>query len=300
MPRQQKATVFLIVALAVLMGKMNAQSPAQPTASQISPASGLSLDEILDRMEQVQWSNPARFRSYMLTREYTFFQGADHATPKSQVVAQVSFDPPNHKTFDILETKGSGRGESVVKHMLEHEAQVSKDVATAEFTRRNYNFALVGEDTLDGRRCYVLSLDPKRADRSLFIGKAYVNAQDFHVVRVAGQPAKNPSWWLKSSFLTLDFGDVEGLWLTVATHGSVEVRIFGHFLLDSHKIGQQVSGVIAQSNAGQTNAAAVATQTITPSSAQSVARSGQHQRSERHSHAAAGLGTGVILEPPQR
>jgi hypothetical protein len=206
----------------------------------------LSADGIVSRMEQAQWSNPARTQPYILTRDYQFFQGgAAQQKPKSEVVAQVNFNPPNEKTFAILETHGSGRGEMVVKHLLENESQNTRDVTTVEFTRRNYDFALLGEYTLNGRRCYVLELRPRRQERSLFNGKAYVAQDDFRLLRVEGEPAKNPSWWLKSSYVVLDFGDVDGLWLPVASHGSGDVRLFGHFSLESKKIGQQVGGVVA-------------------------------------------------------
>jgi hypothetical protein len=225
--------------LAVLTGKPLAQTTLPQPASP-------SLDQILDNMERVQWGNPARFRAYMLTREYKFFQGDDVQRPKSQVTAQVSFEPPNHKSYDILETRGSGRGEAIVKHMLENETELSKDISTTEFSRRNYNFALLGEAVLDGRRCYVLALQPKRQERSLFVGKLWVAADDSHLLRAEGKPAKSPSWWLKSSYVVLDFGDVDGLWLPVATHGTGDVRLFGRFQLESRKVGQQVEGVIAR------------------------------------------------------
>ena len=242
--RQLWAAAFLIAAVAVLSGNSVAQpsssAASQPTTSQAD------LENILSNMERVQWENPARFRAYMLTREYKFFQGNDTQSPKSEVTAQVAFEPPNKKHFDILETRGSGRGESIVKHMLQNEAELSKDITAAEFTRRNYDFALLGEAAINGRRCFILDMQPKRQERSLFVGKLWIAADDYHLLRAEGRPAKSPSWWLKSSYLVLDFGDVDGLWLPVATHGTGEVRIFGHFQLESRKLSQQVAGVAPQ------------------------------------------------------
>ena len=262
--RQLWAAAFLLAAVAALSGNSVAQPPSssesQRATQPVNPQA--DLEKILSNMERVQWENPARYRAYMLTREYKFFQGNDTQSPKSEVTAQVAFEPPNKKHFDILETRGSGRGESVVKHILENEAEVSKDVSSAEFTRRNYDFALLGESAINGRRCFVLDLQPKRQERSLFVGKLWIAADDYHLLRAEGRPAKSPSWWLKSSYVVLDFGDVDGLWLPVATHGTGEVRIFGHFQLESRKLSQQVAGVTAQSRFKQQNR-----RTVRPSAA---------------------------------
>ena len=225
---------------------------AQPEPADPAPAlqsSSGDLQHILEQMEAVQVHNPARFRPYVLTRQYRFYQAdgreAQH-DPKSEVLAEVTFTPPNVKTFDILETHGSGRGASVVKHMLEGESDLSKDISRNEISRANYNFTLLGESAVEGRQCYVLGLEPKREDHVLFKGRAFIDAENFHILRVEGQPAKSPSWWLKSSYVVLRFAEVAGLWLPVATEGTGEVRIFGRFTLASQKVGLRLGDEIAQ------------------------------------------------------
>ena len=39
---------------------------------------------------------------------------------------------------------------------------------------------------------------PKRSDKYLFRGRVWVDAEDFAVARVEGQPAKSPSFWTRS------------------------------------------------------------------------------------------------------
>lgn len=234
--------------LLTLTGSIAAQ-PEPATSAPALQSSGAGLQQILEHMEAVQTHNPARFRPYVLTRQYRFYQ-ADakelQRDPKSEVLAEVSFTPPNMKTFDILETHGSGRGASVVKHMLEGESELSKDIGRNEISRANYNFTLLGESTADGRHCYILGLAPKREDHTLFKGRAFIDAENFHILRVEGQPAKSPSWWLKSSYVVLRFAEVAGLWLPVATEGTGEVRIFGRFTLASQKVDLRLGDEIAQ------------------------------------------------------
>jgi outer membrane lipoprotein-sorting protein len=61
---------------------------------------------------------------------------------------------------------------------------------------RNYDFALLGRETIDGHDCYVLQLRPKRQTVELINGKAWVDAHDFALRRIAGVTAKSPSLWL--------------------------------------------------------------------------------------------------------
>ena len=59
-----------------------------------------------------------------------------------------------------------------------------------EVTPRNYDFALLGRETIEGHDCYVLQLMPKRQAVELIRGKAWVDAGDFTIRRMEGSPAK--------------------------------------------------------------------------------------------------------------
>jgi hypothetical protein len=236
---------FLLSVVWFTNSKARAQAAANHQPSTPAVTSTDQLQAIVTRLEQTQQANPARYRPYALTREYKFYHGDTTSDPKSEVVAEVSFVPPNIKSFEILDSRGSGRGTSVVKHLLENEAELSKDVTTNEISRRNYDFALAGEDLVNGRNCYVLDLKARREERSLFNGKVFIDAQSYRILKLEGQPSRSPSWWLKNTYITLLFGDVDGLWLPVATKGTSELRIFGRYTLASQKIGQRVGTDVA-------------------------------------------------------
>ena len=243
------STFLFLVALS-LNSTSYAQTAGQPnrdgqTTGTPDLHGGPDLQTIVTHLEDAQQNNPARYRPYVLTREYKFYHGEATTDAKSEVVAEVSFVPPNRKSFEILNTRGSGRGTSVVKHILESEAELAKDVTTNEVSRHNYDFALAGQAAVNGRNCYVLTLKPKRDERSLFNGKVFVDAQSYRILKLEGQPSRSPSWWLKTTYITLLFGDVDGLWLPVATNGTSELRMFGRYTLASQKIGQRVGAEVA-------------------------------------------------------
>jgi len=282
---------FLLVVSTLVLAQ---SETALPQASDIQPSQA-DLQQILTQMEAMQGANPARYEPYVLIRQYRFYQGSDNnENAKSEVLAQVSFTPPNVKTFDILETRGSGRGTSVVKHILENESELCKDVSRNEISRKNYDFKLLGESSIDGHRAYVLAISPRRDDHALLRGRVFVDAGSFRIVRTEGQPARSPSWWLRSSYIVLRYGEAEGLWLPVATEGSGEVRIFGHFKLASEKVSLRVGTQVA---AAKTKSTLPLATTAAPNRNQAATAESNARRQNQRGRSTAAAGAAVIPNP---
>src|SRR5262249_38613283 len=90
--------------------------------------------------------------------------------------------------------------------------------------RDNYDFAFEGEQNLQGARCYVLLLHPKREDTSLVKGRVWVDANSFLIRKVEGEMAKSPSWWVKGVKLSVQFGEMGGVWPQPPTDAGAKVR----------------------------------------------------------------------------
>ncbi len=78
-----------------------------------------SVETILTRMAQARTENRTRLRPYQVTRDYRLF-GREKQTTKSEVIADVTFVPPDVKQFAIRQARGMALGESIVRQMLEH------------------------------------------------------------------------------------------------------------------------------------------------------------------------------------
>lgn len=206
-----------------------------------------TLETIICRMAKAREENRASFRPYVVTRDYNFF-GKERDKSKSQVIADVSFVPPDSKNYTIQQTKGNGLGEKVVRHMLESEMDIAKNHSVTDISPDNYDFSFDGAEAIDGEPCYMLELLPKRNDKNLLKARIWVDASTFVIRRMEGEPAKSLSWWLRNVRITFLFGDVGGMWLQTASESTVNVRILGRYTMVAssikYRIGEQVAAVL--------------------------------------------------------
>ncbi|MGC2112804.1 MAG: outer membrane lipoprotein-sorting protein [Candidatus Korobacteraceae bacterium] len=205
----------------------------------------LTLGEIVSRMTRAQAESRDRDLAYSITREYQLSaQGA--ASPSSQVVAEINFVPPSAKDYSIVKSEGSDRGKSIVRKVLEHESQMASHSEEHAVTARNYDFALLGRETVNGRDCYVLQLSPRREAVDLIRGKAWVDANNFALRRMEGSPVKSPSMWIKNLTVTIDYENVNGIWVATATKAVADLRFVGKHMLTSRELEVRTATVSAR------------------------------------------------------
>lgn len=204
---------------------------AQGVSAQVSP----QLGEILKRMQAADNEIRTRVVPYSATRRYEL-SDVDARTPNSQVVAEINFVPPAQKEYTIRKIAGSDRGEKIVRKVLDHEAEMTSHRDRAELTDTNYEFALAGTSELDGHWCYVIELKPRRSSTELLRGRAWVDAETYLVRKIDGQPAKNPSWWVRDVHITINYGPADGMWMPLATRAVADVRLLGKHVLTSENV----------------------------------------------------------------
>jgi hypothetical protein len=226
--------------------------PLHSRAQQRS-APSLSAGEIVSRMEAARLLSKDTV-PFLLQREYRMYHG-DDALPMSQVKAEINVVPPHERDYKIVDARGSERGEKIVRKILEHEADAEKSSPPpTAIVHDNYDFRLAGEETLQGSRCYILDLMPKRQDPGLVNGRVWVDASTFLIRKVEGQMAKSPSWWVKGVRLTVLFGEVGGMWMQTSTHAVADVRLVGRYTVAGRATGVQPSSTVAAGNLTQKKA----------------------------------------------
>ncbi len=204
-----------------------------------------SVDEIVARMQQVQTTGRDHSVPYTVTREYQL-SSEKGRQPKSQVLAEINFIPPSQKDYIVRKIEGSDRGTDIVRRVLEHESEMANHAELHELTARNYQFALAGQEAVEGHTCYVLQLTPKRNEPELVNGKAWIDATNFQIRRIEGTPAKSPSWWIHNLHVSINYGAVHGIWTQLATKAVADVRLMGTHVLTSREVDLQTATVDAR------------------------------------------------------
>ncbi len=237
--------IFLLLAFGFAAAQ--AGSSAGPQLTRTDPA---ALPTIISNLERAQLLNRAHIRGYTVTRDYKLY-AQDEGSPMSQVIAEVTFQPPNKKEYEIRQHSGSGQGEKVVRKVLDHEQEMAKDSTDHDLNRRNYEFVYEGERELNGVRCYVLKITPKRDDKDLLDGYAWIDTATFLPRRISGTPSKNPSWWVKKLQVEMTYAPVDGMWLPTGSRADADIRLFGRHTFIGRDLRYEALETVAESRSPQ-------------------------------------------------
>jgi len=187
------------------------------------------------RMAKASAANRKRLRRYTVLCEYDLF-GAEKARSKSQVIAKLSFIPPDSISYVIERTRGSKLGEKLVRRILQGQAELARRSRATDLSTQNYTFRYLDQEDLGEHRCYVLELEPRRKDKDLLRGKIWVDSGTYLLRRAEGEPAKNPSFWVHDVHLVLHYDDVGGMWLQTGSEATATARILGRSSMILHDI----------------------------------------------------------------
>ena len=203
-----------------------------------------TVEVILTRMAQARAENRTQLRPYSVTRNYRLFDTEKLAT-RAEVIADLTFVPPDRKHYAIRQANGMGLGEKIVRQMLEHETDIVKDYGATDLTAANYNFRILREEELGGHHAYVLEMVPLRKDKTLLRGHIWVDSANYRLLRTEGVPGKAPSWWLRDSHIVLVYGEVGGMWLQTSSESTANVRFVGPHTMVAHDVDYKFSELAA-------------------------------------------------------
>ena len=212
--------------LALLATLASSSQVTSPTAEIKSP----DLHLILQGLEDVQHQDPAQSRPYEVTREYKVFHRYDKQ-PTSEVMVQINFVPPDMKTYKIIQARGNSRGEKMVRQLLDRETESAKNGLGSQISRTNYDFVFLRQETYGVVPEDVFLIVPKRRDKNLLRGQIWVDAKTFRIRRIEGVPAKSPSFWIKDIHITLQFAEVNDMWIPISFDAIDTVRLLGRYTL---------------------------------------------------------------------
>src|SRR6202023_542446 len=230
----REGKVQLRLPIGLVMCLFLTETAANVSFAQEISVAPLTSDQIVQRMVERNEQRAQALESYRGTRIYNLeYHGL--ASKSATLVVAMTYRRPEQKKFSIVSESGSellqGR---VLKRLLEAEVeamQLDQRRQTA-MNLENYEFRLVGnEQTTCGPGFYILEVTPRIKNKFLFRGRIWVEAQDFAIARMEGEPAKNPSWWTKRNDIHVTYQKVGDFWLPARNETSTQVRIVGSSLL---------------------------------------------------------------------
>jgi len=205
-----------------------AQQHVEPSPS--SRTAPLNLEQVLTNLEQRNAQRAAALEQFEGKRVYRMEYRGFPGDKDAEMVVKVSYRAPNSKEFTVVSQSGSKFViDHVFKKLLEGELEAAKGENRRDtaLTRQNYDFELAAyENTSDGDQ-YVLNLLPKTKNKFLYRGKIWIDAKDFAVVRIEGEPGKNPSFWIKKTDIAHRYVKVNDFWLPAENHTESFIRLGG-------------------------------------------------------------------------
>ena len=197
-----------------------------------------SAAEIVSRMLEKNQQRLAALERYESERtyrlEYTGTGGAHHA----EMRVRAEYTGPDQKRLTVVSESGSKFFcDKVLRKLVEGELEATAQSNRMQTTLgpKNYATELVGEEMVSepgGQiRTWVLRVTPKVNNKFTYRGKVWVSEDDFAIVRIQGEPAKNPSFWInRASFESL-YTRRGNVWLPLRNVSSSHVRIGGEATL---------------------------------------------------------------------
>ncbi len=223
-------TAFSLCATLVAICQLQPQAHAAGETLSPHPTAPLTVDQVIEKLQERNAERAAALDQYKATRiyrmQYRGFPGARDA----EMVVNVDYHAPNSKQFRIVSQTGTKFIiDHVFKKLLEGEQEASNDENRRHtaLSTENYDFTLARyESTPDGAE-YVLNLLPKTKNKFLYRGQIWVDAKDFAMVRIKGEPAKNPSFWIKKTDIEHKYVKVNDFWLPAENHTESVIRLGG-------------------------------------------------------------------------
>ena len=194
--------------------------------------------EIIARMLEKNQERLAALEHYESERVYKVRYtgtGGDH---QAELQVKAVYTGPNRKQFTVESESGSKfMCDKVLRKLVEgeQEATAQSNRMQTTLSPANYDAELIGEEMVPSEganlRAWVLRVSPKVDNKFTYRGKVWINQDDYAVIRIQGEPAKSPSWWINHAAFESDYVRRGDVWLPAKNVSSSHVRIGGEATL---------------------------------------------------------------------
>ena len=205
-------------------------APVSASAGDLARTVG--VDQIVAHMIEANKKRTEDLKGYTEDRTYSVTYHGFPLTLSATMVVEATYEAPETKHFRILSLTGSKLlADRVLKRLLSTEEAAAHNPQETALDAANYSFSLVGQESVDGRPCYLLAVAPKNDNKLLYRGTIWVDADDFAVIKIDAEPAQNPSFWIRSTQIHHVYAKTGPFWLPEHNESDTRVRLGGSAVL---------------------------------------------------------------------
>jgi hypothetical protein len=189
----------------------------------------LPADIVVDKMMATSARRSAELRGFRTTRNYRLQYRGFLGTREAGMKVLSTYAAPDKLEFSVVSEYGSKLLlNRVLLKLLDSEREAFHDQSQIELSPANYRFNSQGlEQTSGDDPFYVLGVTPKKENKFLYRGKVWIDAHDFALAKMEGQPAKSPSFWIKETQIDSNWQKVDGFWLIQHSRSVSHIRMGG-------------------------------------------------------------------------
>jgi hypothetical protein len=128
--------------------------------------------------------------------------------------------------YEVTDEAGSGSITKALRAVLaaEHDMIAQGQSARSSIDRANYTFE---PDGIDEEGLANILLSPRRKERELVAGRMFLAPDEGRLVRLHGQLAKNPSFWITNVEVLWSYDRIDGAVVPVSLTSNARVRFLG-------------------------------------------------------------------------
>lgn len=210
-----------------------AAATAATSQNDCRPAEALPSDEeIAAKISDADQQRDSGLNDYSVIRKYNLHNS--HLKNDAEMTVRLSYHKGQGKSFEVLDLQNAeGMSKKVLQRLIDSEAEASRErhKDQLDITKANYNFHVTGVESHNGRRCYVVNLIPKRKSKYLVQGKAFVDVEDYGILRVEGRPSASLSFWVGKPYIVLEFHKVGQFWMAAHNRSESQSMVLGASVL---------------------------------------------------------------------
>ena len=210
------------------------QGPDAGGSSYSAQNAPLPVEQVARKLQERNAQRAAALGQFNGTRVYRMQYRGFPSDRDAEMVVDVTYRAPDSKEFSVVSQKGS---KFIIDHVFKKLLEGEQEAANEENRRNtalsteNYDFTSAGYENTPNGEQYVLNLLPKTRNKYLYRGKIWVDAKDFAVVRIEGEPARNPSFLIKKTEVKHRYVKVNDFWLPAENHTESVIRLGGRAIL---------------------------------------------------------------------